>query len=36
MIERIALDALALRAQLPKLTLREGGSVVARVPPGTA
>jgi hypothetical protein len=31
MIERIALDALALRAQLPELTLREGGSVVARV-----
>jgi hypothetical protein len=31
MIERIALDALALRAQLPELTLREGASVVARV-----
>jgi hypothetical protein len=31
MIERIALDALALRAQLPELTLREGSSVVARV-----
>jgi hypothetical protein len=31
MIERIALDALALRTQLPELTLREGSSVVARV-----
>jgi hypothetical protein len=31
MIERIALDALALRAQLPELTLRAGASVVARV-----
>ena len=31
MIERIALDALALRSQLPELTLREGSSVVARV-----
>ena len=31
MIERIALDALALRSQLPDLRLREGGSVVARV-----
>ncbi|HTE62122.1 MAG TPA: hypothetical protein VK631_17350 [Solirubrobacteraceae bacterium] len=31
MIERIALDALALRAQLPELILREGASVVARV-----
>jgi hypothetical protein len=31
MIERIALDALALRAQLPELTLREGATVVARV-----
>jgi type III secretory pathway component EscU len=30
MIERVAFDALALRAQLPELTLREGGSVVAR------
>jgi flagellar hook-length control protein FliK len=31
MIERIALDALALRSQLPDLRLREGASVVARV-----
>jgi hypothetical protein len=31
MIERIALDALALRAKLPELILREGTSVVARV-----
>jgi hypothetical protein len=31
MIEQIALDALALRARLPELTLREGASVVARV-----
>lgn len=31
MIERIALDALSLRTQLPELTLREGSSVVARV-----
>jgi hypothetical protein len=31
MIERIALDALSLRSQLPELTLREGSSVVARV-----
>jgi hypothetical protein len=31
MIERIALDVLSLRAQLPELTLREGSSVVARV-----
>ena len=31
MIEQIALDALALRAKLPELTLREGASVVARV-----
>jgi hypothetical protein len=31
MIEQIALDALALRAKLPELTLREGSSVVARV-----
>jgi len=31
MIERIAVDALALRAQLPELTLRVGASVVARV-----
>jgi hypothetical protein len=31
MIERIALDALTLRSQLPELTLREGSSVVARV-----
>jgi len=30
-IEQIALDALALRAKLPELTLREGASVVARV-----
>ena len=31
MIERIAVDALVLRAQLPELTLRVGASVVARV-----
>jgi hypothetical protein len=31
MIERIALDALALRARLPELTLRVGSTVVARV-----
>ena len=31
MIERIAVDALTLRTQLPELTLRVGGSVVARV-----
>jgi hypothetical protein len=31
MIERIALDALALRSQLPDLRLREGANVVARV-----
>jgi hypothetical protein len=31
MIERVALDALLLRAKLPELTLREGMSVVARV-----
>jgi hypothetical protein len=31
MIERIALDALSLRSQLPELTLRAGSSVVARV-----
>ena len=31
MIDRVALDALLLRAQLPELTLREGASVVARV-----
>jgi hypothetical protein len=31
MIERIAVDALALRARLPELTLRVGASVVARV-----
>jgi hypothetical protein len=31
MIDRVALDALALRAQFPELTLREGASVVARV-----
>jgi hypothetical protein len=31
MIERIALDALALRSQLPDLRLREGATVVARV-----
>jgi hypothetical protein len=31
MIERIAIDALALRSQVPELTLREGSSVVARV-----
>ena len=31
MIDRVALDALVLRAQFPELTLREGASVVARV-----
>jgi len=31
MIERVALDALLLRTQLPELSLREGTSVVARV-----
>jgi hypothetical protein len=31
MIEQVALDALALRAKFPELTLREGMSVVARV-----
>ena len=31
MIERIAVDALALRAELPELTLRVGASLVARV-----
>jgi hypothetical protein len=31
MIDRVALDALALRAQFPEITLREGASVVARV-----
>jgi hypothetical protein len=31
MMERIALDALALRSQLPDLRLREGAGVVARV-----
>jgi len=31
MLERIALDALALRSQLPDLRLREGANVVARV-----
>src|SRR5215213_10240211 len=31
MLERIALDALALRARLPELTLRVGSTVVARV-----
>jgi hypothetical protein len=31
MIERIAVDALVLRARLPELTLRVGASVVARV-----
>jgi hypothetical protein len=31
MIERIAIDALSLRSQIPELTLREGSSVVARV-----
>jgi hypothetical protein len=31
MIEQVALDALALRAKLPELTLRVGSSVVARV-----
>ncbi len=31
MISQVALDALALRAKLPELTLREGASVVARV-----
>lgn len=31
MIERVAVDALALRSLLPELTLREGSSVVARV-----
>jgi hypothetical protein len=31
MIERIAIDVLSLRSQLPELTLREGSSVVARV-----
>jgi hypothetical protein len=31
MIERIAIDALSLRSQLPELTLRAGSSVVARV-----
>src|SRR5215217_3251954 len=31
MIERVALDALLLRTQLPELSLREGTSIVARV-----
>jgi hypothetical protein len=31
MIERIAVDALSLRSQLPELTLRVGSGVVARV-----
>jgi hypothetical protein len=31
MIERIAIDVLSLRSQLPQLTLREGAAVVARV-----
>jgi len=31
MIDRVALDALLLRAQFPDLRLREGASVVARV-----
>ncbi len=31
MIDRVALDTLMLRSQLPELTLREGTSVVARV-----
>ena len=31
MIERVAVDALLLRTQLPDLSLREGSSVVARV-----
>jgi hypothetical protein len=31
MIDRVALDALTLRAQFPELTLRAGSSVVARV-----
>lgn len=31
MIERVAVDALLLRTQLPELSLREGASVVARV-----
>src|SRR4029079_15311218 len=31
MIERVAVDALLLRTQLPELSLREGSSVVARV-----
>ena len=31
MIERVAVDALLLRTQLPELSLREGTSVVARV-----
>jgi hypothetical protein len=31
MIERVALDALLLRTQLPELSLREGTTVVARV-----
>jgi hypothetical protein len=33
MIERVAVDALLLRSQLPELSLREGSSVVARVAP---
>lgn len=31
MIDRVAVDALLLRARLPELSLREGASVVARV-----
>ena len=31
MIERVAVDALLLRTQLPELSLREGSNVVARV-----
>ncbi|HWT23600.1 MAG TPA: hypothetical protein VN213_08845, partial [Solirubrobacteraceae bacterium] len=31
MIDRVALDAVSLRARFPELQLREGASVVARV-----